>query len=249
MARRFVEDRWSLKRLHRLIVTSATYRQSSRVSPELLAKDPQNRLLAHAPRLRLDAEIVRDTALRASGLLSEKLYGPPVRPPQPAAALEGAYGGASWPTDQGENRYRRGIYTFLKRATPYAMFNTFDGPSGETCLAQRDVSNTPLQALTVLNDEVFVEAAVALGKLTAKGQGSDAEKAAQLMRRCVTRVPQPGEVRSMLAFMQTQHQRIDSGEIAARPLVSAGEEPTAQRAAWTLLARAILNLDETITRN
>ena len=249
LACKFVEDGWSLKRLQRRIVTSATYRQSSRISPELLAKDPQNRLLARGPRVRLDAEIVRDMALRASGLLSEKMYGPPVRPPQPAGALEGAFGGNSWPTSQGEDRFRRGIYTHFQRATPYAMFTTFDGASGENCLARREVSNTPLQALTVLNDEVFMEAAVALGKVAAAEQGTDAEKAARLMRRCVTRQPQPEEVQRMLAFLDALRQRLASSKLAVAPLVSPGEAPTAQRAAWTLLARAMLNLDETITRN
>ncbi|MCE9552302.1 MAG: PSD1 and planctomycete cytochrome C domain-containing protein [Planctomycetes bacterium] len=249
LACKFVEDGWSLKRLHRRIVSSATYRQSSRISPELLAKDPQNRLLARGPRVRLDAEIVRDMALRASGLLSEKMYGSPVRPPQPPGAQDGAFGDNSWPTSSGEDRYRRGIYTHYRRATPYAMFSIFDGASGETCLAQRDVSNTPLQALTLLNDEVFMEAAVALGKIAAAEQGTDAEKAARLMRRCIIRQPQSDEVQRMLEFLNTQRQRLGTEKIAMAPFVSPGETPTAQRAAWTLLARAVLNLDETITRN
>jgi hypothetical protein len=249
LAYKFVEEGWSIKKLHRRIVMSATYRQSSRVTPQLLAKDPQNRLLARGPRVRLDAEIVRDVALRASGLLSEKMYGPPVRPPQPAGALEGAFGSNAWPISQGEDRYRRGIYTHYQRATPYAMFATFDGASGETCLAQREVSNTPLQALTVLNDEVFMEAAVALGKAAAAEQGSDAEKVARLLRRCVTRQAQPDEIQRLLEFLATQRQRLAAGEIAIAPLISPGETASSQRAAWTLVARALLNLDETITRN
>jgi len=244
----FVEKGWSLKKLHRLIVTSATYRQSSRVAPILLAKDPQNRLLARMPRLRLDAEIVRDAALGASGLLRAKMFGPPVRPPQPAGALEGAFGGESWPTSQGEDGYRRGIYTFLRRTTPYAMFSTFDAPSGETCLASREVSNTPLQALTMLNDEVFVEAAKALGGLAARQPGTDAEKAAYLMRRCITRRPDADEIERMLQFVETERRRLAAGEIDSRHFVAAGDSP-ADQAIWTLLARALLNLDETISRN
>jgi hypothetical protein len=201
------------------------------------------------PRLRLDAEIVRDAALHVSGLLSAKMYGSPVRPPQPAGALEGAFSGESWPTSQGEDRYRRGIYTFMQRATPYAMFTTFDGASGETCIAQREVSNTPLQALTVLNDEVFMDAAKALGKSAAGQPGSDAEKVNRLMRRCVTRHPRPEEVQRMIEFVEVQRRRLASGEIVARPLVASAEEATTERAVWTLLARALLNLDESITRN
>src|SRR5262249_15914160 len=148
----------SLKQMHRLIVLSAAYRQSSRATPELLARDPENKLLGRAPRVRLDAELIRDSLLRASGLLSEKVGGPSVFPPQPASATpEGTYGKLSWTPSQGEDRYRRGLYTFSKRTAPFAMFTTFDGPSGEACVARRDVSNTPLQALTLLNDVVFTE--------------------------------------------------------------------------------------------
>ncbi|RYD17762.1 MAG: DUF1553 domain-containing protein, partial [Verrucomicrobiaceae bacterium] len=168
----FVEGGWSMKKLHRLIVTSATYKQDSRVTPELLEKDPQNRLLARGPRLRIEAEMIRDLALSASGLLSEKLYGPSVRPPQPASVTEGAYGGMSWKVSEGEDRYRRGLYTFAKRSAPFASFMTFDAPTGEACVARREVSNTPLQSLVLLNDEVFVETARALGKKIAAHPGT-----------------------------------------------------------------------------
>ncbi len=146
-----VENGWSIKAMHRLIVTSATYRQSSRVTPELLAKDRDNRLLARGPRVRLEAEVIRDSVLQASGLLSERIGGPSVFPPQPpGVTTEGTYGGLAWNVSQGADRYRRGLYTFTKRTAPYAMFATFDAPSGEVCVARRDVSNTPLQALTLL---------------------------------------------------------------------------------------------------
>ena len=163
---------WSMKRMHKLIVMSATYQQSSRATPELLAKDPENRLLARGPRVRLEAEVIRDAALRASGLLSERVGGPSVFPPQPAGVTtEGTYGGLDWKVSPGGDRYRRGLYTFTKRTAPFAMATTFDAPSGEVCVARREVSNTPLQALTLLNDPVFEEAAQALGRLMAARAG------------------------------------------------------------------------------
>src|SRR5262249_20755874 len=158
----------------RLIVTSATYRQSSRVSPELLTRDPQNILLARGPRFRVEAEIVRDSALRAAGLLSPKIGGPSVFPPQPPTlTTEGSFGSFKWVTSTGEDRYRRSLYTYTKRTTPFAMLTTFDGPSGEACIGRREVSNSPLQALTLLNDTMFLEAAQALGRETAAMPGTD----------------------------------------------------------------------------
>ncbi|MFP6900504.1 MAG: DUF1549 and DUF1553 domain-containing protein, partial [Opitutales bacterium] len=155
----FREQGMSLKKLHRLIVTSATYRQDSKVTKELLARDPYNRLLARGPRHRLDAEVIRDLMLRASGRLSAKMYGPSVYPPQPASVTAVAYGATKWNVSKGENRYRRSLYTFSKRTAPFAAFTIFDASSGEGCLARRNRSNTPLQALTLLNDAMFVELA------------------------------------------------------------------------------------------
>ena len=160
LALEFIERGWSFKKLQRLIVTSATYRQSSRVSRELLAKDAENKWLARGPRVRLEAEQIRDSALKAAGLLSEKMLGPSVFPPQPAGVTtEGTYGGFNWKVSDGEDRFRRGLYTFAKRTAPYAMGGTFDAPSGETCVARREVTNTALQALTMLNDVVLLDAA------------------------------------------------------------------------------------------
>ena len=160
LAVEFMKQGWSMKKLDRLIVTSATYRQSSRVTGELLARDPQNLLLARGPRFRMEAELIRDAALREAGLLSEKIGGPSVFPPQPASVTtEGAYGPLKWNASTGEDRFRRSLYTFSKRTAPFALYNTFDAPTGEECLARREVSNTPLQALSVLNDTIFVEAA------------------------------------------------------------------------------------------
>ncbi len=249
LAIEFVKQGWSLKKLHRLIVTSATYRQSSRVTPELLASDPQNKLLARGPRVRIEAELIRDVALRASGLLSEKMYGPPVRPPQPPGVTETAYGGFKWEASKGEDRYRRALYTFAKRSAPFAMFNTFDAPTGEVCVARRDVSNTPLQSLTLLNDTMMTECAQALGDLAAKEQGSAGEKAAFIFRRCLTRPPKPAELEKITAFAESQRERFESGELKASELVSESSEDATERAVWTTVARAILNLDETITKN
>lgn len=245
----FVENGWSLKKLHRLMVTSAAYRQGAAVSAKALQVDPRNRLLSHAPRFRVDAELVRDAALHASGLLSKKMYGPPVRPPQPASVTETAYAGGGWQTSSGEDRYRRGVYTFSKRTTPYAMFNTFDGPSGEVCLAQREVSNTPLQSLTLLNDEVYFEAARKLGEIATAFPGDDSAKAAHLFRRCLTRPPRAEETRLLVEFVARQRERLAKGELKAAELAGGGQGDAAERAAWTAVARALLNLDETITRN
>jgi hypothetical protein len=240
---------WSLKKMHRLIVTSATYRQSSRVTPQLKAKDPENRLLARGPRARLDAELLRDSALTASGLLSHKLGGPSVFPPQPpGVSTEGAYGALTWNVSPGEDRYRRGLYTFSKRTAPYAMFLTFDAPSGEACVARREVSNTPLQALTLMNDQVFVEAAQALGKMVIARPGTPEERAAYLFRRCATRPPEKNELTLLVKFYTTQKARFEKKELDAHAVAGQGEGDVNDRAAWTTLARSLLNLDEFVTK-
>jgi len=249
LAVEFIRNGWSLKKLHRLIVTSATYRQSSRVTGDLLARDPKNRLLARGPRVRLEAEIIRDCTLAAAGVLSPKMFGPPVRPPQPDGVTEAAYGGATWKADQGEGRYRRSIYTHLKRTAPFAMFNTFDAPSGEACVARRDVSNTPLQSLTLLNDGACLEVAQKLGALVAAAPGDDGEKAALLFRRVLTRPPTTGESEKLLKFLATQRGRITAGELKADSLAGQAGSDASDRAAWTATARVVLNLDEAITKN
>ncbi|MBI2823393.1 MAG: PSD1 domain-containing protein [Planctomycetia bacterium] len=249
LAVEFMRHGWSVKKLHKLIVTSATYRQSSRVTPELLEKDPQNKLLARAPRVRLDAELVRDAVLRASGLLSEKIGGPSVFPPQPASVTsEGAYGGLAWKVSEGPDRYRRGLYTFSKRTAPFAMFIAFDAASGEACLARREVSNTPLQSLTLLNDSAFVEAAQALGKLLAAKATPESERLDELFLRCVSRPPCDVERATLLAFHQANQERLAKHELDAAAIAGGGEEDALPRAAWTLTARAVLNLDEAITK-
>ena len=240
---------WSIKRLHRLLTSSATYRQSSRLTPELLAKDPDNQLLTRASRFRLEAELVRDLALRTSGALSEKMGGPSVFPPQPTSVTtEGTYGSLAWTVSTGEDRYRRSLYTFAKRTSPYAMFMTFDGPSGEACIARREVTNTPLQALTMLNDTVLVEAAQQLGREFGLSTASDSERLYRLFRRCVSRPPADDERDQLMRFIQQQSGRLERKELDAVAIAGAGDD-AAPRAIWTLVARTLLNLDETITRH
>src|SRR5207245_2227717 len=164
---------WDMKKLLRLMVTSATYRQSSRVTPALLERDPDNRLFARGPRFRSAAEVIRDQALSISGLLSPKMGGPPVRPPRPKLKLNAAFGGATdWETSPGEDKVRRALYTFWRRTTPYPSMTTFDAPGRNVCAVNRPRTNTPLQALVTLNDPVYVEAAQALGRRMVKDGGA-----------------------------------------------------------------------------
>jgi hypothetical protein len=235
--------------MHRLIVLSATYRQSGRGTPALWARDPDNRLLGRGPHLRLEAELIRDSVLRAGGLLSAKLGGPSVFPPQPAGVTtEGTYGGLDWKVSTGADRYRRGLYTFSKRTAPFAMSVTFDAPSGEFCTARRDVTNTPLQALTLLNDPVVVEAAQALGRMIATRQGTTREKADYLFRRCLTRPPAAEELAKLAAFVEAQKRRFESKELDAGVVAGPGDGDVHERAAWTAAARVLFNLDEMITK-
>jgi Protein of unknown function (DUF1549)/Protein of unknown function (DUF1553)/Planctomycete cytochrome C len=249
LALELVKKAWSIKAMHRLIVTSAVYRQSSRMTPERRAKDPENRLFGGGPRVRLEAEVIRDSVLRASGLLAERLGGPSVFPPQPpGVTTEGAYGGLAWQVSPGPDRYRRGLYTFSKRTAPYATFSTFDAPSGEICIARREVSNSPLQALALLNDTAFEEGAQALGHLMAAAPGSVAQRAGELFRRCLTRRARPDELAMLVPFYQRQRERLTRNELDAGKIAGPGEGSAIERAAWTLLARAILNLDEAVTK-
>jgi hypothetical protein len=250
LAVEFVRRGWSLKAMHRLIVTSATYQQSARVTPDLLARDPDNKLLSRGPRVRLEAELLRDAALTASGLLTEKLGGPSVFPPQPASVTaEGAYGALGWKVSEGMDRYRRGLYTFSKRTAPFAMFTTFDAPSGEACVARREPSNTPLQALTLLNDAALIECAQALGRSLAARDGSAEEHAAWLFRRCLTRPPTGDERAALAKFYRAQKARFERKELDAAKVAGPGEGDANERAAWTATARAVLNLDEFVTKD
>jgi hypothetical protein len=248
LACELVERGWSMKKLHRLIVTSATYRQSGKISRELLRRDPQNRWLARGPRFRVDAEIVRDTMLRASGLLSPKMYGPSVRPPQPDSVSALAYGSPKWKASTGEARYRRSLYTFTKRTAPFAAFTAFDGPSGEACVAERNRSNTPLQALTLLNDEMYLEMSRALGKIAHdRHPRSPDARARFIFRSLLTRPPDDDEMAVLLAYERAQHARLQSGELNPAKIAGAKDAST-ELASAAMLARTLMNVDEAITK-
>ena len=204
LAVRYMELGWNTKAMLKLIVTSAVYRQSSRVTPELLARDPRNRLLARAPRVRLEAEIVRDQALALSGLLSRKIGGPSVFPPQPEGLWQAAFNGQrTWATSQGTDKYRRALYTFWRRTIPYPSMATFDAPSREICAIKRVRTNTPLQALVTLNDPVYVEAAQALARRIVREGGSNPEdRARYALRLCLCRPPKPEQVAHLIELYQ-----------------------------------------------
>ena len=239
---------WSTKKLHRLIVTSATYRQASSVVPTLAARDPANVLLARGPRVRLDAEVIRDSMLAAAGILSPKMGGPGVRPPQPEGITEVTFGGPKWPASTGEDRHRRSIYTYQKRTAPFAMSVTFDGPSGEACVVRRDVSNSALQALTLLNDPMFMEAARALGAAVMQAGSGDDVRLTDLGRRLLARPFDPIEHAALAEYLATQRQRIAAGELDAARLAGGPGPDAAEQAAWMLVARAAMNLDEAIVK-
>lgn len=248
LAVRLMEDGWSMKQLHRRIVLSHTYRQSSRDQPAAAAADPENKWLWRGPRLRLDAEEVRDAALQASGLLSKKMFGPGVYPPQPASVTtEGTYGSLPWTASTGEDRYRRSLYTYAKRTAPFAFTTTFDAPAGDACIVRRDRSNTPLQALSLLNDVTIMEAAAAFGQTLAARSGPPAETLAFAFQRCFSRAPDAEESAALLAFFEKQLATFQTKPESAREL--AGKEAAPSLAAWTLVCRTLLNLDEFVTKS
>jgi hypothetical protein len=248
LAVRFVKDGWSTKKLHRLIVTSATYRQNSLANPEQARLDPTNQYLSRGPRIRLTGEMMRDSCLKASGLLSEKMHGPGVRPPQPASVTALAYGGTKWKPSTGEDRYRRSIYTFSKRTASFAAYTVFDGPSGENCLARRNRSNTPLQALTVLNDEMFLEFARGLANRTIdQNLESNKDKLTYLFRCVLTRPPTEQELDTLTNYYDDQFERLQSGELSVTEIAK-NENSTHNMAALTMVARVVMNLDEAVTK-
>lgn len=260
LAVEFMDHGWRLKHLHQLITSSATYRQSSRVTPELLARDPYNRLLARGPRYRVDAEVVRDIALAASGLLNAKLGGPSVFPPLPQFLTlpPASYGPKVWKEATGTDRYRRALYTFRYRSIPYPALQAFDAPNGDFACVRRSRSNTPLQALTALNEPLFMECAQALGyKALAQGGKTDSDRLAYAFRCCVARTPTAEESAEVLSLLKRQTQRFAQPGSSAGAVVfveqkGAPKPPNgasaADLAAWTVIARVLLNLDETITK-
>jgi hypothetical protein len=251
LATEYVRLGWDTKALLRLIVTSSTYRQSSRVTADLVARDPRNRLLARGPRFRLEAEMVRDQALQLGGLLSRKLGGPSVYPPQPPGLWQAAFNGErTWATSKGEDRYRRGLYTFWRRTVPYPSMATFDAPSRELCSIRRVRTNTPLQAFVTLNDPVYVECAQALARRIVKEGGTTVEERARFgLRLCLCRPPQEKEVRQILSLFEEQREHYvrkpeEALALAAEPLGPLPEGmDAAELAAWTVVANVLLNLD------
>ena len=238
---------WSLKGLHRLIVTSATYRQSSAVRADLLRVDANNKLLARQNRLRLDAEIVRDVGLTASGLLTPTLGGPSVYPPIPENAMALGQRKQPWPTSTGPDRYRRGLYTFYYRATPPPSMNVFDAPDGYSTCTRRIRSNTPLQALALLNDTAYVEFAEGLAARVLKEvPANDMTRLEHAFRLCLARKPSATEATRLSELLKSETASMTDAEAKAMK-TPAGVEPK-HFAAWTTVARVLLNLDETITR-
>lgn len=258
LAKDFVENDWDLHHLLRKIVTSATYRQSGRISPEKLEKDPQNILLSRGPRYRMDGEKIRDLALKASGLLNPKVGGPSVKPYQPKGVWSSIAMTVSntklYKQDMGDKLYRRSLYTFWKRMAPHPAMEIFNAPSREISCVQRDRTNTPLQAFVLLNDPQFVEASRHLAEKAIKGASTDSERIDFISKRLIAREMRTMEHESILQSLDTIRERIAMNPEEASKLAFVGEsKPDAslnqgELAAWTLVANLILNLDETVNK-
>ncbi|MBI3281732.1 MAG: DUF1553 domain-containing protein [Acidobacteria bacterium] len=255
LATEFIRSGWDVKALQKLIVMSATYRQSSKVMPGLLQRDPENRLLARGPRVRLAPEIVRDQALAASGLLVEKIGGPSVKPYQPVGLWRELSGGQDYRRDSGENLYRRSLYTFWKRAAPPPAMMAFDAAGREACAVRETRTNTPLQALNLMNDVTYLEASRTLAeRMMTEGGRTPAERISYGFRRLSARRPSERELRVLVDGFHSQLDRYKSDRVEAIKMVSHGERPRdesldlSELAAYTTVANLILNLDETITK-
>lgn len=257
LATEFVRSGWNVKHLQRLMLTSATYRQSSRATPELLARDPENRLLARGPRFRVDGEVVRDTALFVSGLLVEKTGGPSVKPFEPAGLWEAVSFNNSqkYVPDQGEGAYRRSLYTYWKRQSPPPNMLLFDAPTREYCVVRRPRTNTPLQALALLNDPQFIEAARAFAqRVLTHGDPDTDSRLAYAFRLAAGRQPARAEIRILRETLEQERAGFRSDPAAANALLAVGAfqagkgaDPV-ELAAWTTVVSMILNLDETVTK-
>jgi hypothetical protein len=257
----FMDHDWSLKHLLRTIVTSATYRQDSRFTNELLERDPKNRLLARGPRFRVDAEVARDTVLAASGLLNPKRGGPSFFPPVPDSLFATSYIPAAdfWQTASVPERYRRSLYIFRRRSMPDPVLASFDAPNGDFSCPRRSRSNTPLAALSSLNESVFVDSARALAfRVLREAAATDRDRAAYAFKLCISRPPTPAEMDEIMSLYRSQRKRLADGWISSRAITSGSHEklpdlpkdvsPT-DAAAWTIVARVLLNLDETLTKS
>jgi hypothetical protein len=260
LATEFSARRWDIKAFQKMIVMSATYRQSSKVTPQLQEADPYNRLLGRGPRFRLSAETIRDNALAVSGLLNRQVGGPSVYPYQPAGLWEeiafgGEFSSQKYVQSHGADLYRRGLYTYWKRSLPYPSMAVFDAPNREVCTAQRPLTNTPLQALVLMNDPAYVEAARVLAQRTlAEGGPGTVQRLVFAFRLCAAREPQPRELSVLLQIYNKQLERYQKDPAAALKLVSIGESPrpadidVGELAAWTAVGNILLNLDEVITK-
>jgi hypothetical protein len=255
LAIEFVRSGWNVKAMHRLIVTSATYRQSARVTPALLARDPDNRLFARGPRFRLSAEMLRDQALAVSGLLVERLGGPSVKPYQPPGLWEELTGSMSYVPDTGPSLYRRSLYTFWKRTVAPPMMATFDGPGREMCSVRRSRTNTPLQALTLLNEVTFTEAArVFAERILREGGQTDRERLRYAYRLATGRTPGEQELQIIEESLRAYRADFRDDPESAKQLTTVGEYPAdpsldaVELAAYATVASTLLNLDEVLSR-
>jgi Protein of unknown function (DUF1553) len=260
LAREFVDSGWNVKALVKRIVLSATYRQDSSASPELIARDPENRLLARGPRFRLPAEVIRDQALQISGLLKPRVGGPSVYPYQPTDLYKGIVVAANYPGTRyvestGDDLYRRSLYTFWKRTVPHPTMNVFDAPDREVCIVRRNITNTPLQALTLLNDPIFVEAARKLAERSIREGGATAKgRIAFAFRLATGRTPDEREMRILQKSLDQMLTAFSADEAGARSLIAVGASqsnpsiPASELAAYTALDNIILNMDEVITK-
>ncbi len=259
LAVEFVNSGWDVKRFHKLIVMSATYQQSSRVTSEKLAADPENRLLSRGPRFRLDAEVIRDSALAVSGLLVNKIGGKSVKPYQPAGLWKPVgFGGSNtsvFKQDDGPKLYRRSMYTFWKRTSPPPSMSTFDAPDRETCQVRRARTNTPLQALVLMNDVQFIEAARKFAERVMIEGGQDTAARLNFAFRSITsRTPKPAETEALVRLLEECRAEFKNNSPAATKLLSSGEAPrdetldASELAAWTMIAHLLLNLSETVTK-
>src|SRR5215510_14142543 len=253
LATEFIRSGWDIKAMQRLIVTSATYQQSSSATRQLLDRDPENRILARGPRVRLPAELIRDNALAASGLLNSQVGGPAVFPYQPTGLWEEmafgeGFSAQSYKQSAGKDLYRRSLYTFWKRTVPPPSLVTFDAPDREKCTARRTLTNTPLQALVLMNDPTYVEAARVLAtRALVEGGKTRRSRLAYAFRLATARMPLPREYEVLEALLSRQMEHYRSDESAARQLIRVGESVPDARispmtlAAWTIVASAILN--------
>ncbi len=252
LATEFQARKWSMKAMHRLILMSATYRQSSKSRPDLATIDPRNKLLARQVRLRLEAEFVRDAALAASGMLTRKLGGPSVFPPQPEGIYRFTQIDKHWKASTGPDRYRRGLYTYFWRSAPHPGLTVFDAPDATSTCTRRNRSNTPLQALTLLNDQAFFEFAQGLAvRVLREAKPDDAERLRHAFRLCLARQPSELEQKRLGQLLARQRAEFQASPAQARlvaPVDVSKDADAKQLAAWTTVARVLLNLDEFITR-